>query len=79
MTHEQIEKRHDFRGVGGCAENPGVWDTANGGMRFVSECSRCGLHVEERVDYTGHRPGNTSAPVYSREGQRVTMREAATC
>jgi hypothetical protein len=56
---------HKWQSSGGCSENPGVFDSGNGGMVYVSVCSHCGLTRERGHDYTGQRPGNTWGPVYT--------------
>jgi len=55
--------KHEFKPVGGCSENPGVWDNGNGGLTFVEECS-CGVRQKSGKDYTGVRPSNNWGPYF---------------
>lgn len=56
---------HKWQPIGGCAENPGVFDSGNGGLIYEHVCVHCGLIRRSGEDYTGHRPGNTWGPVYT--------------
>lgn len=56
---------HKWQPSGGCSENPGVFDSGDGGMIYRSYCAHCGLECERGSDYTGQRPGNTYGPIYT--------------
>ena len=73
-------KRHKWQAVGGCSENPGVWDNGNGGLKYVSECANCGIVRKSGSDYTGCRPGNNWGPnYYTPSGERCNSRGEVLC
>ena len=56
--------RHQWQPTGGCAENPGVYDSGSGGIIEVAVCTVCGMVRRIGYDYTRVRPGNTWGPLY---------------
>ena len=38
--------RHQWFEFGGLRENPGVYDTGNGALRYVQACRKCGARRE---------------------------------
>lgn len=64
--------RHKFEPSGGIKENPGVWDTGHGGLRYVDQCA-CGVRRERGKDYTSSRPSNNWGPIYfDAAGNRIS-------
>jgi hypothetical protein len=49
---------HEWAASGGCSENPGCFDSGNGGLIFKERCAKCGAIRRCGEDYTGERPGN---------------------
>ena len=48
---------HDWRGVGGLSENPGVWSVGGTTMDYLAKCAHCGCQRHERRYGAQRNPG----------------------
>lgn len=51
---------HEWEPVGGCSENPGVFDMG-GAIMTLSRCIRCGLERRAQASYCGRDEANYTA------------------
>ena len=46
---------HDWQGIGGCIENPGVWSRGGTGRHYRERCRLCQLERARDTDYEQQR------------------------
>jgi hypothetical protein len=56
---------HEWVGVGGCDENPGVWSEGGTAVRIVERCGVCGLRRVRRYTGSQYNPGEHDTVSYS--------------
>jgi hypothetical protein len=56
---------HEWVGVGGCDENPGVWSEGGTAVRIVERCGVCGLRRVRRYTGSQYNPSEHDTVSYS--------------